>query len=49
MSPWKMIEAVHGLQVVVEFVMGVNDELRNREFAKDIAQTAAQGNDRLGA
>ena len=48
MSPWEMIEAVHGLQVVVEFVVGINNELRDGKVAKDVAQTTAQGDDRPG-
>ena len=44
-----MLEAVHGLQVAVKFVVGVNNELGYGKVAKDIAQTAAQSNDRLGA
>ena len=44
-----MLKAVHGLQVVVEFIVGVDDELGDGEVAKDIAQTTAQSDDRLGA
>ena len=48
-SPWEMLEAVHGLEVTVEFVVGVDDELGDGEVTKDIAQTTAQSDDRLGA
>ena len=44
-----MLEAVHGLQVAVKFVVGINNELRNGEVTEDIAQTAAQGDDRLSS
>lgn len=44
-----MLKTVHGLQVAVKFVVGVDNELGNGKFAEDIAQTAAQGDDRLGA
>ena len=44
-----MLEAVHGLQVAVKFVVGVNNELRNGKVAEDVAQTTAQSDDRLSA
>ena len=44
-----MLEAVHGLQVAVKFVVGINNELRNGEVTEDIAQTAAQRDDRLSS
>ena len=43
-----MLEAVHGLEIAVKFVVGVNNELGNGKVAKDIAQTTAQSDDRLG-
>lgn len=49
MCPRKMFKAVHRLQVVVEFVVGINEELRNGKFAEDVAQTAAQGNNSFGS
>ena len=44
-----MLEAVHGLQVAVKFVVGVNNELGNGKITKDVAQTTAQSDDRLSA
>ena len=43
-----MLKAVHGLEVTVKFVVGVDDELRDLEVAEDVAQTTAQSDDRLG-
>ena len=47
-DPWEEFETVHGLEVTVKFVVGVDDELRDLEVAEDVAQTTAQSDDRLG-
>ena len=42
-----MLEGIHGLEVAVPIVVGVDDELRDRKFAEDVAQATAKGNNSL--